>query len=138
MHLDCQYGIGPKNHVWRGFWILIPYWQSEWGLLDIGCPRQEIMASQDAPWSKLLIRSLVVLCIIWTLQEPYILVLDILARIFRSFDHVAQTFLVQACAPTARLRVLKDGPTVGGDLKPTKTNIEHESAETKVRGHNAA
>ena len=24
--------LGPKNHVWYGFWTLIPYWQSKWTL----------------------------------------------------------------------------------------------------------
>ena len=24
--------LGPKNHVWYGFWDLMPYWKSEWTL----------------------------------------------------------------------------------------------------------
>ena len=27
-----MWNLGPKSHIWYGFWVLIPFWQSKWTL----------------------------------------------------------------------------------------------------------
>ena len=31
--------LGPQNHIWYGFWALIPYWQSKRTLWECHCPQ---------------------------------------------------------------------------------------------------